>query len=71
MDIHIKPGLYRHYKGNIYRVVAVAQHSETHERVVVYQKADGSEWWVRPHDMFVEYLVVDGIRTPRFTFLEE
>ncbi len=45
---------YKHFKDKLYRVVAVAHHSETGEKMVVYeaQYGDGGIW-VRPYDMFV------------------
>src|SRR5438132_324214 len=36
-----RPGLYRHYKGNDYRVLGLARHSETLEPLVVYQALYG------------------------------
>lgn len=48
----IKLGLYKHYKGNCYRVLGVARNSETLEEFVVYQSLkDLTEIWVRPLDM--------------------
>ena len=48
-------GYYRHKKGNIYRVLYEAKHSETGEALVVYQAMYGKgEIWVRPKDMFFE-----------------
>ena len=38
----VKPGRYRHYKGNEYTVLGVAKHSETLEPMVVY-RADYGE----------------------------
>ena len=62
-----RPGLYRHYKGNDYRVVGLARHSETLEPLVVYQALYGERCtWVRPAAMFIETVVVDGQRQPRF-----
>ena len=62
-----KPGLYRHYKGNEYRVVGLARHSETLEPLVVYEALYGERGrWVRPAAMFTETVTVDGIRVPRF-----
>ena len=62
-----KPGLYRHYKGNDYRVISLARHSETREVLVVYQALYGERGiWVRPAAMFVETVEVDGKRVARF-----
>jgi hypothetical protein len=62
-----KPGLYRHYKGNNYRVVGLARHSETLEPLVVYQALYGDGGlWVRPAAMFTETVAADGKRVPRF-----
>ena len=63
-------GLYRHYKGNDYEVVAVAHHSETLEPLVVYRALYGERGlWVRPYAMFREEVIVDGQRVPRFAFV--
>ena len=63
----ISPGLYRHYKGQIYQVIKLARHSETREWLVVYQALYGDYgWWVRPASMFAEEVEVDGKRQPRF-----
>lgn len=62
-----KPGLYRHYKGNEYRVLGLARHSETLEPLVVYQALYGERGtWVRPAVMFVETVEVGGKRLARF-----
>lgn len=62
-----KPGLYRHYKGNDYRVLGLARHSETLAPLVVYQALYGERGlWVRPAAMFVEGVAVAGRRVPRF-----
>ena len=52
---------YRHFKGNIYRVLHVAKHSETLEDMVVYQAMYGERGiWVRPLSMFEEEIERDG-----------
>ena len=65
-----RPGRYRHYKGNEYRVLGLARHSETLETLVVYQALYGERGlWVRPATMFVETVVHEGQRVPRFAFV--
>ena len=68
----IRPGRYRHYKGNDYQVVGIARHSETEEEMVVYRKlyGDGS-LWVRPLAMFSGVVMVAGRRVPRFAQAED
>ena len=68
----IKTGKYLHYKGNEYLVIGCAHHSETDEVLVVYQPQYGEKGlWVRPLDMFVEDVEVDGVVQPRFKYVGE
>lgn len=68
----IKPGKYRHFKGKEYRVVGVAQHSETLEEMVVYQALYGEGGlWVRPTAMWDEHVTRDGYSGPRFIYIGE
>ena len=58
---------YRHFKGNIYRVLHIAKHSETLEDMVVYQAMYGEkDIWVRPKTMFEEVIERDGKIFRRF-----
>lgn len=43
---------YKHFKGTIMEVIAVAKHSETLEEMVVYKHLDDDQIWVRPLEMF-------------------
>lgn len=62
--------LYEHYKGNQYRVIALALHSETLEEMVVYEALyDKENIWVRPLKMFLETVNIDGKEVPRFKAL--
>lgn len=70
----IKLGIYKHYKGKLYRVYWVAKHSETLEDYVVYDcmyENDHGQAWVRPLSMFTEMVEVDGKKMPRFEFIKE
>ncbi|MDF1497701.1 MAG: DUF1653 domain-containing protein [Patescibacteria group bacterium] len=76
MDIP-KPGKYLHYKNKPYEVIGVARHSETLEELVVYRALYDSEefgtnsLWVRPKEMFMEDVIVDGETKPRFRYLTD
>lgn len=70
----LKLGKYKHYKGNFYKVLGVAKHSETLEELVVYECLyDNPEGklWVRPLKMFMEKVEVDGKKVPRFELIEK
>lgn len=47
--------VYRHFKGGTYKVIGIATHTETQEKLVVYHGVRGTEnhLWVRPYDAFV------------------
>lgn len=64
----LKPGIYRHYKGNDYEVIGCARHSETEEWMVVYRTLYGDfSLWVRPLVMFTEEVTLEnGERVARF-----
>ena len=67
----MKLGKYKHYKGNDYEVIGVAKHSETQEELVVYKALYGEgSLWVRPKQMFLENVNIDGKEIPRFQFIE-
>lgn len=57
--------IYKHYKGNLYKIIAFAKHSETEEDMIVYQPLKTGGNWVRPRRMWNE--VVDNNGTLRFT----
>lgn len=68
----IKPGIYEHYSGKQYDIIGVARHSETLEDMVVYQARYGeNDIWVRPYDMFLETVEIDGKKVPRFKLIKE
>ena len=68
----VQTGIYQHYKGQQYRVLGVARHSESEEEMVVYQTLYGAfDLWVRPLSMFIEQVEVDGLLQPRFALLDK
>ena len=68
----LKPGRYRHFKGNEYQLLYVAKHSETLEPMVVYEALYGEGGiWVRPAEMWGEEVDREGYRGPRFTYVGE
>jgi hypothetical protein len=71
----MKKGIYKHYKGKLYRVTGFARHSETLEEMVIYEALyDSKEFgygatWVRPKKMFEEEVTVEGQIYLRFMFI--
>lgn len=68
----IKPGRYRHYKGNEYEVIGIGTHSETMEAMVIYRPLYGEGGlWVRPASMWNEIIEKDGKNNKRFEYIGE
>lgn len=70
----VKGGLYRHYKNKMYRAIDVVRHSETLEELVLYEalyENQNGKLWVRPKAMFLEDVVVEGKKLPRFAFISQ
>ncbi len=64
-----KSGIYKHYKGNRYQLITIANHSETCEKMVVYKALYGDgEYWVRPLSMWEENVEINGNTVPRFKY---
>jgi len=70
----VAPGKYRHYKGQLYEVLGVVRHSETLEELVLYKalyKNRLGALWVRPKEMFLETVRLEGKELPRFERIVE
>lgn len=66
----IKKGIYRHFKGNLYRVEDIALHSEDMSEMVVYRALySDQKLWVRPASMWNEEVTRNGETVKRFTYL--
>ncbi len=69
-ETEIKLGCYRHYKGKEYEVIGVAKHSESLEDYIVYKALyDEEQLWVRPRELFLRPVKVNGVEQPRFEYL--
>lgn len=77
-------GLYRHFKGNIYRVLGLAKHTETNETLVIYNRCDLNfpngveeygDTYARPLEMFLSEVdrekYPDAVQDYRFELVEE
>ena len=68
----LRPGRYRHFKGNEYELLFVARHSESGEAMVVYRALYGEGGvWVRPAAMWREEVMRGGVTQPRFVYVGE
>ncbi len=67
--------LFEHYEGKKYKILSVGRHTETLEMCVVYEALyDSKEFgdhaiWIRPLEMFLENVIVNGEQKPRFKSL--
>lgn len=69
----IEKGIYKHFKGKTYEVIGIGKHSETLDEYVIYkpQYESEEEYWVRPVEMFLESVEIDGKTVPRFKPLKK
>lgn len=68
----VENGIYRHYKGMLYKVHRIVKHSETLEDLVYYETLYDNPtgtFWVRPLKMFLEKVTVDGKTMDRFAYV--
>jgi hypothetical protein len=76
MEQEIKPGqLYKHYKGDTYKIITLAKDSEIEQMLVVYERQTDvlhSGWrvWARPLSLFVENVDTPEYKGPRFEYIE-
>jgi hypothetical protein len=77
MQARVTPGIYRHYKGGIFKVISVARMDDTTDDYVVfhsvYQGLERGEggWWIRLQDEFLAEIEYKGKLVPRFKFVSK
>ncbi len=75
--MNITPGLYRHYKGNLYEVLGIGRDADSHDDVVIYRALYDSEefgnnaFWSRSLSVFAEKVEYEGKLVPRFERVEK
>lgn len=68
----MQPGIYKHFKGSLYEVLGVALSSEDPtQEFVVYRALYAGDFpegqlWIRPKEMFLEMVEINGQKIPRF-----
>lgn len=69
---NFKPGIYRHYKGDLYHAFFVARASEAiDQEYVVYQSLSKGFIWIRPLGMFLEEVKIGDYKGLRFTWVRQ
>ncbi len=63
--------IYRHFKGNVYEVIAIAKDSEDLKDIVVYRNIEKGDIWTRPLDNFTEDVTKDGKTFKRFNKIND
>ncbi len=77
METKIKAGqIYKHYKGDSYKIISLAKSSETEEWMVVYERItdithNGWKVWARPLAMFLDHIDKSDYKGPRFEYISE
>ena len=67
-------GVYKHYKGNLYSVLALGKYEADESDVVIYEALYDnpvSKVWVRRVDNFTEFVEINGKQVPRFALFRE
>lgn len=62
-------GVYEHFKGGLYCVIATAINSENLRKTVIYQSLEDGKFWVRDFDNFVDHKVTEEGLVKRFTHI--
>ena len=70
--MELKPWqIWKHYKGNDYKIIILGRHSETAEDMVVYEQMHSGKIYIRPMNLFFNDVEYEGETVPRFTFISD
>lgn len=75
--MEIKPGqIWKHYKGDTYKIITLSKHTETEESLIVYERLTdiahtGWRVWARPENMFFDHIEKEDYSGPRFEYIGE
>ena len=61
---------WKHYKGGVYEIVTLANHSETKEALVIYKSVPFGSVYARPLEMWEEECELGRIKFKRFEIIE-
>ena len=60
-DRDFQPGdTVQHFKGGLYKIVAIGTNTETEEKMVAYQSLKDKRVWIRPYDMFISKICLSA-----------
>ena len=57
---------WQHYKGGVYEIITLANHSETQEALVIYKSIPFGSVYARPLSMWQDVCEIDGVEFPLF-----
>jgi len=57
---------WQHYKGGVYEIITLANHSETQDALVIYKSIPFGSVYARPLNMWQDVCEIDGVEFPRF-----
>lgn len=63
--------IYKHYKGTKVKVLGECFHGETEEPMVIYIHLEDGSTWVRPREMFLGNVIVNGVEMERFKRIDQ
>ena len=66
MEYPLPGTTYKHYKGGTYKILTLANHTETNEPLVIYQSIPFGSIYARPLSMWEDVCDYEGRKVKRF-----